>query len=51
MDAGLDPTADVPAAPARRVDPDVHSGPPQDTMERDSTRSAELSPKSQPSAE
>jgi uncharacterized membrane protein (TIGR02234 family) len=51
MDAGLDPTADVPAAPARRVDPDVQSGPPQDTMERDSTRSAELSPKSQPSAE
>ena len=51
MDAGLDPTADVPASPVRRVDPDVQSGPLQDTMERDSTRSPELSPKSQPSAE
>jgi uncharacterized membrane protein (TIGR02234 family) len=51
MDAGLDPTAEFPAVPARRVDPDVQSGPPQDTMERDSTRSTELSPKSQPSAE
>ena len=51
IDAGLDPTADLPAVPVRRVDPDVQSGPPQDTMERDSNRSTELSPKSQPSAE
>jgi len=51
MDAGLDPTADLPAVPVRRVDPDVQSGPPQDTMEPDSTRSTEPSPKSQPSAE
>ena len=51
MDAGLDPTADLPAAPARRWDPDVHSGPPRDTMERDSSGSTELSPKSQRSAE
>lgn len=51
MDAGLDPTADFPVVPARRLDPDVQSSPPQDTMERDSTRSTELSPKSQPSAE
>ena len=36
------------SAPSR---PDVQSGPPQDTMERDSNRSTELSPKSQPSAE
>jgi hypothetical protein len=51
MDAGLDPTADLPAAPARRWDPDVHSGPPRDTMEGDSSGSTELSPKSQRSAE
>jgi Tryptophan-associated transmembrane protein (Trp_oprn_chp) len=51
MDAGLDPTADPPAAPARLWDPDVHSGPPRDTMERDSSGSTELSPKSRRSAE
>jgi uncharacterized membrane protein (TIGR02234 family) len=51
MDAGLDPTADFPAVPARRPDPDVHGGTPRDTMERDSTSSTELSPKSQRSAE
>ena len=51
MDAGLDPTADLPPAPAHRWDPDVHSGPPGDTMERDSSGSTELSPKSQRSAE
>jgi len=32
MDAGLDPTEDVSSAPARRPDPDVQSGPDQDTM-------------------
>ncbi len=51
MDAGLDPTADFPAAAERRSDPDVHSGPPRDTMERDSSSGTELSPKSQWSAE
>jgi uncharacterized membrane protein (TIGR02234 family) len=51
MDAGLDPTADLPAVPVRRVDPDVQLGPPQDTMEPDPIRSTEPSPKSQPSAE
>lgn len=51
MDAGLDPTADLPAVPVRRLDPDVQLGPPQDTMEPDPIRSTEPSPKSQPSAE
>jgi uncharacterized membrane protein (TIGR02234 family) len=51
MDDGLDPTADFPTAPVRRVDPDVQSSQPHDTMERGSTRSTEFSPKSQPSAE
>lgn len=51
MDAGLDPTADFPTVPTRRSDPDVHSKPPRDTMERDSSSSTELSPKSPQSAE
>jgi hypothetical protein len=51
MDAGLDPTADLPDGPERRSDPDVHSGPTRDTMERDPSSGTKLSGKSQRSAE